>query len=227
MAELMRALVLGGTGDIGAAITQALRADGVDAIPVGSADLDLSSAAHIDRYFKDRDNSFDILVHSAGLNIPKRIEDLADQDIRRSLDVNLHGFLAVARHCLPYWQKAAFGRVLVIGSLYSQFARQGRLPYVMAKHALDGAVKTMAIEWARYGVIVNSLSPGYVDTKMTRANNTPELIERLRAGIPLGRLASPSDIAAVAMFLCSPKNRYLTGQNVIVDGGYSAGGFQG
>ena len=68
--------------------------------------------------------------------------------------------------------------------------------------------------------------PGFVDTKMTRKNNTPETVKNIEAGIPLGRLASSRDIADVAYFLCSAENKYITGQNIIVDGGYSIGGFQ-
>jgi 3-oxoacyl-[acyl-carrier protein] reductase len=227
MSNMLRGLVLGGKGDIGSAIVKGLSADGVHVDAVGISDFDLSSLEQIEQFFSARKAKFDILVHCAGFNLPKLIEELSEQEIRYSLDVNLHGFLAVAQRCLPYWQQLGYGRVLVIGSLYSHFARSKRLPYVMAKHALDGAVKTMAIEWARYGVVVNALSPGYVDTRMTRSNNSPEVIANIQAGIPLGRLATPEDIADVAVFLCSKRNRYLSGQNIIVDGGYSAGGFQG
>jgi 3-oxoacyl-[acyl-carrier protein] reductase len=97
----------------------------------------------------------------------------------------------------------------------------------MSKHALNGAVKTLAIELASHGVLVNAISPGYIGTKMTYKNNSPETISKLVSGIPLGRLGYPEDIAEVASFLCSPKNRYLTGQDLVVDGGFSVGGFQG
>jgi len=97
----------------------------------------------------------------------------------------------------------------------------------MSKHALQGAVKTLAIEWAPLGVLVNAISPGYISTKMTYKNNSAETIARFIAGIPLGRLGTPEDIAEVASFLCSSNNRYLTGQDLVVDGGFSIGGFQG
>lgn len=223
----LRALVLGGRGDIGSAIVARLRADGCEVVSVGRADFDLGNGTQIDAFFENAGNCFDILVHSGGLNLPELFENLAEEDIKKSLDVNLHGFLKVARACLPHWQAQGFGRVLVISSLYGFLARRGRLPYVMSKHALNGAVKTLSIELASYGVLINAVSPGYIGTKMTYKNNPPETIAKFVSGIPLGRLGEPEDIAEVAAFLCSPKNRYLTGQDLVVDGGFSVGGFQG
>lgn len=218
---------VGGRGDIGGAISVRLEAEGYEVIAVGRIDFDLGNSVQIEAFFEKNGNNYDILVHSSGLNQPKLFENLTEDEIRESLDVNLHGFLKCARACLPYWQTRGFGRVVVISSLYGFFARKGRLPYVISKHALNGAVKTLAIELAPYGVLVNALSPGYIRTKMTYKNNSTEAISKFILGIPLGRLGDPEDIAEVTSFLCSPKNRYLTGQDLVVDGGYSVGGFQG
>jgi 3-oxoacyl-[acyl-carrier protein] reductase len=221
-----RALVLGGRGDIGGAIAAHLRNEGIEVFAVGRMDFDLGSPKDIDAYFDKNGNKFDILIHSGGHNQPKLVEDLSDRDIREALDVNLHGFLRVAKMCLPYWKAQNSGHIIVLSSLYGFLARKARLPYVLSKHALNGAVKTLAIEWAAYNILVNSISPGYISTKMTSANNTPETIQGLVAGIPLGRLGTPEDIAEIAAFLCSSRNRYITGQDIVVDGGYSIGGFQ-
>ncbi len=221
-----RALILGGKGDIGSAIANKFRSDGMEVIAVGRSDFDLGHPEQIAAFFETQGDNYDILVHSGGMNAPKEFTELSDKEIRESIEVNLHGFLQVARLCLPYWRQRNSGRVLVISSLYGFLRRRGRLPYVMSKHALNGAVKTLAIEWAAYGVIVNAISPGYIGTKMTSANNSPEMIKRFISGIPLRRLGTPEDIAEVASFLCSSKNRYLTGQDIVVDGGFSVGGFQ-
>jgi 3-oxoacyl-[acyl-carrier protein] reductase len=224
----MRALILGGRGDIGAAIASRLATDGLEVTAVGRHDFDLADNGSIDRFFSEREQGgYEVLVHSAGLNSPKLFEDLSESEIRLSLEANLHGFLHVTRKCLPVWKRRGFGRVLVISSLYGFLARRGRLPYVVSKHALNGAVKTLAIELASSGVLVNALSPGYIKTKMTSQNNSPETIAKFEAGIPVGRLGDPEDIAEVAAFLCSPTNRYLTGQDIVVDGGFSVGGFHG
>lgn len=222
----MRALILGGKGDIGSAITQKLRSNDIEATGVGRLDFDLTNPSQITDYFKDHGNQFDILIHSGGLNHPKNFEELSDAEIRESLNANVLGFLDVVRELTPYWKKNKFGRVLVISSLYGFLARKGRLPYVMSKHALNGAVKTLAMELASYGVLVNALSPGYISTKLTYKNNPPETIDRLVSGIPVGRMGEPNDIAEVAAFLCSSANRYINGQDIVVDGGYSVGGFQ-
>jgi 3-oxoacyl-[acyl-carrier protein] reductase len=222
-----RALVLGGRGSIGSAIVEALRRDGLSVTGVGRADFDLAVPPQVNAFFDLNGSEFDVLVHSAGWNVPKPFEQLVDLEIRASLDANLHGFLLAARRCLPYWQRVRTGRILVIGSLYGSLGRRDRLPYVMSKHALNGAVRTLAIELAEYGVLVNALSPGYIGTRMTYENNSPQEVANFEAAIPLRRLGTPGDVASVASFLCSTRNCYLTGQNIIVDGGYSAGGFQG
>jgi 3-oxoacyl-[acyl-carrier protein] reductase len=100
------------------------------------------------------------------------------------------------------------------------------LPYVLSKHALNGAVKTLAIELGPSGVLVNSVSPGYIATPLTYRNNSKQDLEKLVAGIPLGRLGEPHEIAKVVEFLCSDLNTYINGQDLVVDGGFSVGGFQ-
>lgn len=223
---LKQALVLGGKGDIGAAISMELAAICDKVTAVGSEDFDLGDRDQIDRFFLQSGNEYDVLIHCAGFNVPKEFSSLNIDEIQRSIDVNLNGFLHVASKCLPYWQKRRGAHILVISSLYATFGRRGRLPYVMSKHALNGVVKTLAIELAEFGVLVNALSPGYIATKMTFANNNEEILEKLTRGIPLRRLGRPDEIAKLARFLCSSQNSYLTGQNITVDGGFSAGGFQ-
>lgn len=223
----MKALVLGGKGDIGNAIVQALGKSVPNVLAVGRSDFDLAKPEQIDRYFEETIPNFDIVVHSGGLNHPKPFDELTEVEIKESLEANVLGFLHVIRRCLPHWKEKRFGRVVVISSLYGFLGRNGRLPYVMSKHALNGAVKTLAIELAGMGVLVNSVSPGYIETKLTRKNNNEDTIRRFESAIPVGRLGAPEDIAKVVFFLCSSDNQYLTGQDIVVDGGYSVGGFQG
>lgn len=223
--ERRNALILGGHGDIGSAIAQRLNEDGLEVLPVGRDDFDLGDPNSIEAFFS-KNNGFDVVVHSGGLNNPKLFENLSEEEIRISLEVNIIGFLHVVRRCLTKWKANQYGRVLAISSLYGFIARGGRLPYVMSKHALNGAVKTLAIELAQDNVLVNSLSPGYIATKMTYKNNSLEVIEGFVSDIPLGRLGTPADLAEVAAFLCSSRNTYITGQDIVVDGGFSIGGFQ-
>jgi 3-oxoacyl-[acyl-carrier protein] reductase len=222
----MKALVLGGKGAIGGAIAAHLTDCGHAVTALGRDAFDLSRREQILDYFVQQPAAFDLLVHSAGWNVPKAFDQTSDDDIRLSLEANLLGFLSVVRACLPHWKKTGCGRIVVISSLYGFLGRHGRLPYVASKHALNGSVKTLAIELAPHGVLVNTVSPGYIATDLTYRNNSQEKIDALVAGIPVGRMGSPLEIAKVVAFLGSRDNTYINGQDIIVDGGFSAGGFQ-
>lgn len=222
-----RALILGGKGGIGSAIAQRFENEGYDVVATNRADFDLSAPASIDAWCKENDMNFQVLVHSAGFNKPAPFIDLSMETIQHGMDANLTGFLQIVKQVIPGMVDRQYGRITVISSLYGFLSRRGRITYAMAKHALNGAVKTLAIELGTDGVLVNSVAPGFVMTKMTRANNDEATIQRLTDGIPLGRMAEPEEIADIVYFVSSQQNRYLTGQDLVVDGGFSIGGFQG
>lgn len=223
-----KVLILGGTGDIGNAIARRLILDYQDeVISVGSKDLNLADPHSIEYFLERHGSDFDVLVHSAGLNEPGLFESLDIKSIESAIQANLMGFLRISQALIPHWKIRSQGSVVIISSLYGFFSRKGRLPYVISKHALIGAMKTMAIEFGEFGVMVNAVSPGYIDTKMTAKNNSLEMIQKLISGIPLKKLGSPDDIARAVSFLASPQNHYVNGLDLVVDGGYSVGGFQG
>jgi 3-oxoacyl-[acyl-carrier protein] reductase len=219
-------LVLGGRGDIGSAISERFAAAGHPVLAVGRAEFDLTDPASIDAWFDRPHPSIGVLVHSAGLNHPKRFTDLTDREIRECFSANVEGFLQVTRRAIPELA-AERGRIVVLSSIFGFLSRVGRLPYAMSKHALVGVVKTLALELAADGVLVNAVSPGYIDTALTRANNDEATISRLTTAIPLQALGRPEDIAEVVYFLGSSANRYVTGQDVVVDGGFSIDGGRG
>ena len=136
------------------------------------------------------------------------------------------GFLPIVQSNIEYWKTTGTGRVVVISSLYGFLSRYGRMPYVISKHGLIGFVKTLAIELGSIGATVNAVTPGYINTKMTSKNNTPETIEKIVKGIPVGRMGTPEEIADAVAFLASEQNTYINGHDLVVDGGYSIGGFQ-
>lgn len=216
-------LVLGGRGDIGSAIADRFVAAGHEVLVVGRAEFDLTEPEGIESWFDRPHPPIGILIHSAGLNHPKRFAELTDTEIGECFAANVEGFLQVARRTIPELIPQR-GRIVVLSSIFGFLSRVGRLPYAMSKHALVGIVKTLALELAEDGVLVNAVSPGYIDTRLTRANNDDANIARLTSAIPMRRLGTPEDVAEVVYFLGSSHNRYMTGQDVVVDGGFTIDG---
>lgn len=216
-------LILGGRGDIGSAIVKRFADAGHPVIATGRDDMDLGNPDSIDAWFSAPRSDFGVLVHCAGHNDPKIFDELSQKEIDHSMEVNVNGFLRVLRHAMPGLTRTK-GRVVVISSLYGFLARKGRLPYVMSKHALVGAVKTLALEYASKNVLFNTVSPGYIDTKMTHKNNDAETVAKLVSQIPMQAMGLPADVADAVFFLGSKSNRYITGQDLVVDGGFSING---
>lgn len=220
-------LIFGGNGDIGSAIVKKFKENNFNVIAPPHQELDLSSRDELEKYLdKNCDMEPDVLIQCAGWNTPKIFEEIKYEDIDKANSINTLSFYRTVQYYLPKMKKKNNGHILAISSLYGSFARARRLAYVMSKHSLNGMVKTMAIEFGPFNIKVNSLSPGFVDTVMTRKNNNETVIKSFQEKIPLDRLGSTEDIANAAYFLCSFENNYITGQDIVIDGGYSIGGFQ-
>ena len=222
---MKKLLILGGNGDIGCAIKNKFISEGFDVTAPSSKELNLENIDLIEDFMAAH-TGFDILIQCAGINDPKPISDVLPNDILKTLQINVFGFYKIVQMNIPYFQKKNNGWILGISSIYGSVSREDRSPYSMSKHALNGLIKTIAIELGRYNVKSNTLSPGFVSTKMTRKNNSEDKIKDFEKKIPLGRLAEPEDIANAAFFLCSEENGYINGQDIIIDGGFLAGGFQ-
>lgn len=219
-------LLTGATGDIGGAILKKYSDEGCRVIAPDRKTLDLASQDSIRNYMSSLSEEIDVLVHCAGFNNPKLMGELSEADISSVFQVNTLSFYSMSHYLLKNFMKKKSGSIIGISSIYGDFSRKGRLAYAASKHALNGMIKTMALELGQHNVKVNGVSPGFVDTKLTSKNNSVQIIENLRKKIPLGRLASVEDIASVVYFLSSSQNNYINGQCLVVDGGYSVGGFQ-
>lgn len=221
--------LLGGSGDIGKAVKNKFIKEGFNVLAPARQELDLEDMNSIDNYFmkhKPGDLNIDIIINSAGWNQPKPIEELIVNDLNKAYNINVLSFFKIVQYFAPHLKEKKKGCILAVSSIYGTFSRGKRIPYATSKHALNGLIKTLAIELGPFNILVNTVSPGFVDTKMTRKNNTLETIKNCESKVPLGRLALPEDIADVCYFLCSTENKYINGQDIIVDGGYSIGGFQ-
>jgi 3-oxoacyl-[acyl-carrier protein] reductase len=215
------ALITGASRGIGAAIAAQLTADGFRVLAPTRAELDLLSSASIEAYLAALDQPVEVLVNDAGINRLGLLEEINLQDLQDTLQINLLAAFRLTQALAPRMRQNRYGRIVNISSVWSVVSRAGRLGYTMSKAALNGMTRSLAVELAADNVLVNAVAPGYVLTDLTRQNNPPAELEKLSASIPARRLAEPSEIAAVVAFLCSEKNTYLTGQTIVVDGGYT------
>ncbi len=215
------ALITGGSRGIGSAIAEKLRADGLEVLTPTRAEMDLLSTPSIDTYVRSLKAPVDILVNNAGINIIASLAEIADRDLQDTMQIDLLAPFRLVRALAPAMMERRYGRVVNISSIWAVVAKPGRTMYSTAKAGLGGMTRSLAVELAPYNVLVNALAPGFVNTELTRRNNTEAQIDAIGKTIPVGRLAEPEEIAEVAAFLVSEKNSYITGQLIMVDGGYA------
>ena len=214
-------LILGSSGGIGSAIAEYFKNNGHQVYAPVRPHFDITKKTEL----KNIDN-VNILINCVGINPTKPYEQIDEKDFQDVIDTNFLGFFDIIKQVSTVMKKSGGGYILNVSSLYGHLSRANRLMYATTKHAANGMMKTLAIELGKYNIKVNSLSPGFVMTDMTTKNNDRDKIKSWEEKIPLGKLADPEDIASVAYFLCSQENKYITGQDIIVDGGYSIGGFE-
>jgi len=166
----------------------------------------------------------DILVNNAGVNVRTPPEDYREEDWDRVVRTNLKGtfFLTqlVARHMIG----RKYGKIIQIASLAAITGIPHIPAYTAAKGGVGSLTYQLAIDWARYNINVNSICPGYIRTPLTRPVEESERGTYILNRVPAGRWGEPEDIAGTAVFLASPASDFLTGQLIVVDGGWMAGG---
>ena len=167
----------------------------------------------------------DILVTSAGIAVNVPAEEMSDEDWLRVLDVNLHGVFwscrAVGRHMLARGGGVIVNIASMSGSVVNR--PQPQAAYNASKAAVVMLTRSLAVEWAARGVRVNSVSPGYIGTEMTkRGMSREDWREAWLAGTPLGRVGEPADVARAVWYLASDASAFATGTDLIIDGGYTS-----
>ncbi|MEM7169026.1 MAG: 3-oxoacyl-ACP reductase FabG [Pseudomonadota bacterium] len=238
----IRALVTGGAGAIGSAISRTLAGDDLEVLIHGSGqnqraeqlaqeirdDGNHASAVYFD--LKDplacenalgkilSDGPIQVLVHNAGIHLDAPMAGMNNDQWRSVLAVSLDGFYHVTQPLLLPMLRCRWGRIISLSSLSAVMGNRGQVNYAAAKAGLHGATKSLAKECASRGVTVNAVAPGVIDTPETLAAIPKERLQEL---VPMKRAGDPQEVADLVSFLASEKAGYITGQIISIDGGVS------
>ena len=227
-------VVTGGTRGIGAAIAARLLDDGASVTVTGRAAdgaapegcayrrVDLADGEET-RVFADELSTLDVdvLVNNAGTNRIAPFGEIDPGDFDVIQRVNVRAPFLLCRAVVNGMRARGWGRIVNIASVFGSISREQRGAYSASKFALDGMTAALAAEVAADGVLANCVSPGFVETDLTREILGESGIAELVARVPMRRLAQPAEIAALVAWLASPENTYISGQNVVIDGGFS------
>jgi NAD(P)-dependent dehydrogenase (short-subunit alcohol dehydrogenase family) len=245
------AVVTGGAKGIGMAVSLCLARSGYDVVVTGrgSAALDEACALiqsevagagpvalRMDvRNSDDIDAGFAVirelgplrvLVNCAGVIVRKPAQSISDDEWNTVIDTDLSGVLKCCRAAYPLMIAAGSGAIVNVSSIAAFVGLSERVAYTAAKAGVEGITRTLALEWANHSIRVNSVAPGWTMTEMVAAGIASGKLDRgaLISRTPMGRLAEPGEIADAVSYLVSPQAGFITGQTLVVDGGYSING---
>ncbi len=207
-----------------------------EGVRADSFQADASSEEDIKKlieFTEDKAHGLHVLVNNAGMQYIANIESFPTETFRKIINLMLVGPFISTKYAFPIMKRQKFGRVINIASINGLIGFAGKSAYNSAKHGLIGLTKVAALEGADFGITVNALCPGYVDTPLVRnqladlAKNrgisTEQVLQEvIYPLVPQRRLLDPEEIADYAIFLASDKGRSITGQAVVIDGGYVA-----
>jgi len=161
-----------------------------------------------------------VLVNNAGVTLEKKTLDVTDDEWERVLATNLTAMFRLARAVAPGMIERGRGKIINVGSMYGRLGVARYAAYCASKAAVDGLTRSLAVEWARHGIQVNCLAPGYMNTEIPRAAMADERTRALfLSKVPARRIGEPEEVAALAVYLASPASDFMTGQTVYLDGG--------
>ena len=207
-----------------AGLEKELREMGVDYLLV-PADLSTTDGClGLIRAVAESMGRIDVLVNNAGINIVKNIDETSLDDWEKVINVNLRAPFLCSKYASELMKKQRYGRIINLASIASFVSLPGRSAYNSSKAGILGLTRTLAVELAPYGITVNAIAPGLVETEMLKqrvAEGSIKIDAALKR-IPLGRLGRPEEIAKAAVFLASDDASYITGQVIVVDGGFLA-----
>ncbi len=232
------AIVTGGTRGIGAAISKKLKEDGVTVVANFAGNVDKARAFESEtgirvaqwdvgdhaaclencaRIEKDV-GPIDVLVNNAGITRDATLLKMTYEMWDDVMRINLGGCFNMAKAVFPGMKARGWGRIVNIGSINGQGGQYGQVNYAAAKSGIHGFTKALAQEGAKFGVTVNALAPGYIDTDMVAAV-PDEVLAKIVAKVPVGRLGDAHEIARGVAFLCSENAGFITGSTLSINGG--------
>jgi NAD(P)-dependent dehydrogenase (short-subunit alcohol dehydrogenase family) len=206
--------------DTAADVARSIETAGGRAIAVRADVTDAADAERLAAETTHQLGRIDVLVNNAGILRSTRAAEVTPQEWHLVIDANLTGAFLCARSAYPALRASGHGRIVNVASMAGRATSTlGGVHYTTAKAGVLGLTRHLAREWARDGITVNAISPGIVDTPMVRGSTDDARMAQVLASIPLGRLAEPSEIAALICFLASDEAAYITGANVDIHGG--------
>ena len=215
------ALVTGASRGIGKSIKEVLSKDGIEIISPNRNELDLSSSESIDKFLSQTSADIDIIINNAGILKVGEHNEFSSDDFHEVLQVNVVAPFKIISGFVEKMKTHSFGRIVNISSVWGQKSKKGRTLYSSSKAALDALTRSLAIEFASYNILINSVAPGYIETDMLKQCNTEEELSIIRDTIPMKRFGKKIEIAELVRFLSSEDNSYITGQVFTIDGGYT------
>ena len=214
-------LVTGATRGIGKCISDDFKALGADVVSFPSSIYDLTARKELHDFIEHIDTlQVDICINNAGINKINYVEDVLEEDYDKIMHINAKAPFMISQTVSKAMRAREYGRIVNIASIFGHCTKEKRSCYTASKFALVGMTKTLAVEMAPYNVLVNSVSPGFTATELTTRVLGTEGISEMCKQVPMKRMAMPDEISKVVLFLSSDHNTYLTGQNIIVDGGF-------
>jgi NAD(P)-dependent dehydrogenase (short-subunit alcohol dehydrogenase family) len=241
------AVVIGGTGTLGGAFCDALAGAGAHVVVVGRNDEHgtaaverITAAGRSGEYFradstsredlealvvhlKDKQRACDVLINGAGINSPTPFLEIGDEEWDRILNVNLRSVRLACQVFGRYMlESGAKGSIINIASLSGIIPLSRVFTYSATKAAVLNLTQNLAREWAPHGIHVNALSPGFFPAEQNRKVLTPDRVENIMRHTPMQRFGEPKELAGAILLLAGPAGSFLTGANIVVDGGFTA-----